>query len=178
MDGILILFHCRRHRAGIVPRITRVLGRAIRLDVGMYKLPAKAGSRGMSRAHVALDAALPQSDRNAVTLYPGYHHPAMNVLRSVVAQGLPGASERTILVLPFVSRRTQALTSPTDSGSPAGLDPTTWAAQYQLRELLSAALANSHACENWLRGPTPNLPRARLSVANVTRDLHLAAQMV
>jgi hypothetical protein len=125
-----------------------------------------------------MDAALPQSDRNAVTLYPNYNAPAMNVLRSAVAQGFPAVSERTILLLPFVAHRTQDPSSLTDSGSRAELDPTALATQYQLRELLSAALANSHACENWLSAATPNLPRARLSVANVTRDLHLAAQIV
>jgi hypothetical protein len=46
----------------------------------------------------------------------------------------------------------------------------------ELRELLAAALANSHACQNWLADPTPNLDRARLSIAGVTRDLDLVVE--
>jgi hypothetical protein len=48
----------------------------------------------------------------------------------------------------------------------------------ELRDLLAAALANSHACQNWLADSPPNLDRARLSIANVTRDLGLIAELV
>jgi hypothetical protein len=41
----------------------------------------------------------------------------------------------------------------------------------QAAELLSAALANCHACQNWLLSPVANVDRARLTIAKVIRDV-------
>jgi hypothetical protein len=48
----------------------------------------------------------------------------------------------------------------------------------RLKELLSAALANSQACENWLSKPTLDLGQARRSIVKVTRDVTAIAQMI
>jgi hypothetical protein len=41
----------------------------------------------------------------------------------------------------------------------------------QARELLSAALANCYACQNWLSSPAAAIDRAQLSIARVIRDV-------
>ena len=48
----------------------------------------------------------------------------------------------------------------------------------RLKELLSAALANAQACENWLSKPTLDLGQARRSIVKVTRDVTAIAQMI
>jgi hypothetical protein len=47
-----------------------------------------------------------------------------------------------------------------------------------MKELLSAAVANSKACQNWLSKPKPNLERARVSIAHVIRDVNDLARML
>jgi hypothetical protein len=46
------------------------------------------------------------------------------------------------------------------------------------KELLSAAVANSKACQNWLSKAQPNLERARVSIAHVIRDVNDLARML
>jgi len=46
-----------------------------------------------------------------------------------------------------------------------------------MKELLSAAVANSKACQNWLSKPKPNLERARVSIAHVIRDVNDLARL-
>jgi hypothetical protein len=46
-----------------------------------------------------------------------------------------------------------------------------------MKELLSAAVANSKACQNWLSKAKPNLERARVSIAHVIRDVNDLARM-
>jgi hypothetical protein len=48
----------------------------------------------------------------------------------------------------------------------------------RMKELLSAAVANSKACQNWLSRPKPNLERARLSISHVIRDVNDLARML
>jgi len=48
----------------------------------------------------------------------------------------------------------------------------------RIRELLSAAVANSKACQNWLSKPKPNLERARVSIAHVIRDVDDLARLL
>jgi hypothetical protein len=48
----------------------------------------------------------------------------------------------------------------------------------RMKELLSAAVANSKACQNWLSRAKPNLERARLSIAHVIRDVNDLARML
>lgn len=48
----------------------------------------------------------------------------------------------------------------------------------RIKDLLSAAIANSKACQNWLSKPTPNLERAGVSIVHVIRDISDLARMV
>jgi hypothetical protein len=48
----------------------------------------------------------------------------------------------------------------------------------QARELLSAALANCYACQNWLLSPTATLDRAQLSIAMVIRDVNALEKLL
>jgi hypothetical protein len=51
-------------------------------------------------------------------------------------------------------------------------------ADSRMKELLSAAVANSKACQNWLAKAKPNLERARISIAHVMRDVNDLARML
>jgi hypothetical protein len=46
------------------------------------------------------------------------------------------------------------------------------------KELLSAALANCQASQNWLSLPTADMDRARLSIENVIRDVGELGEML
>jgi hypothetical protein len=48
----------------------------------------------------------------------------------------------------------------------------------RIRELFSAAVANSKACQNWLSKPKPNIERARVSIAHVIRDVDDLARLL
>jgi hypothetical protein len=48
----------------------------------------------------------------------------------------------------------------------------------RVKELLSAAIANSKACQNWLSKAKPNLERARVSISYVVRDVNDLARML
>jgi hypothetical protein len=73
-----------------------------------------------------------------------------------------------------------AVLSPTSSST--GSQPLTGheskgIADPRMKELLSAAVANSKACQNWLSKAKPNLERARVSIDHVIRDVNDLARM-
>jgi hypothetical protein len=51
-------------------------------------------------------------------------------------------------------------------------------ADSRMKELLSAAVANSKACQNWLSKAKPNLERARISISHVIRDVNDLGRML
>jgi hypothetical protein len=74
-------------------------------------------------------------------------------------------------------------TVPSPTSSSSNLEPMTGGeskgiADPRMKELLSAAVANSKACQNWLLRPKPNLERARVSIAHVIRDVNDLARML
>jgi hypothetical protein len=178
MDGILILYRHRGHRAGVIPRTAAIANRAVNVDVHMEEALTKPLLWGLSRPGLVAPPALARSVRNVVTLYPRYTSLKMTAVRRAALQASPGTNERMVLVLPFSSHdgrhegALHALNAQAHDAQSSGAMP------YQMKELLSAALANSHACQNWLNFDSPNLERARLSIANVTRDLKLAAHLL
>ena len=60
----------------------------------------------------------------------------------------------------------------------AAEDPFELVADIRMKELLSAIVANSKACQNWLSKATPNLERARISIAHVMRDVNDLTRML
>ena len=74
-------------------------------------------------------------------------------------------------------------TVPPPTGSSSDYQPTAGGgakviADSRMKELLSAAVANSKACQNWLSKAKPNLERARISIAYVMRDVNDLARML
>jgi hypothetical protein len=67
--------------------------------------------------------------------------------------------------------------SSSDSQPLTGGEPK-FIADPHMKELLSAAVANSKACQNWLSKPKPNLERARVSIAHVIRDVNDLARLL
>jgi len=104
-----------------------------------------------------------------------------STLGSVAFRGVTGMMNPKALALgSAVNTRATAL-SPTGSSSdvqPMTGDESKGIADPRAKELLSAAVANSKACQNWLSRPKPNLERARVSIAHVIRDVNDLARML
>ncbi len=49
---------------------------------------------------------------------------------------------------------------------------------HEVNQPLAAIVANSHACQRWLKGDPPNLERARITVERIIRDANSAADVV
>ncbi len=69
-------------------------------------------------------------------------------------------------------------TGPSSDSQPLTGVESKFNADPHMKELLSAAVANSKACQNWLSKPKPNLERARVSIAHVIRDVNDLARML
>jgi hypothetical protein len=178
MNGILILYQHRGRSPGLIPKAAGVGDRALSLDVHMEEPVPTSSVRGFRRASLAAASVLGKSSRNVVTLYPRYSSAKMRAVRSAALQASPGTNERMLVVLPFFTHDGRDERGFSELNVRTHLARSPGAIPYQMKELLSAALANSHACQNWLNSDTPNLERARQSIVNLTRDLNLAAQMV
>jgi hypothetical protein len=104
-----------------------------------------------------------------------------SILRSVYFRGVTGMMNPKALALGRAVRVRAPILSPTVPSSdlqPVTGDESKGIADPRMKELLSAAVANSKACQNWLSRPKPNLERARVSIAHVIRDVNDLARML
>lgn len=99
-----------------------------------------------------------------------YRSSVHSILRTVAFRGMRGTKYRKGLALGSALKA--RATAPSQGGSLGDLraDP-------RMKELLSAAIANSKACQNWLSKPEPNLERARVSIDHVIRDVNDLARV-
>jgi hypothetical protein len=109
-----------------------------------------------------------------------YNSSIHSILRSVAFRGVTGMMNPKALALGSAVKARAAVLSPTRSLT--GSQPPTGheskgIADPRMKELLSAAAANSKACQNWLLKAKPNLERARGSIAHVIRDVNDLARM-
>jgi hypothetical protein len=109
------------------------------------------------------------------------HSSLRSLLRPVVFRGIRGMQ---IPKAPASggAARVRAEVLPPD-GPPGDLQPISGGeskviADPRMKELLSAVIANSNACRNWLSKAQPNLERARVSIAHVIRDVNDLARML
>jgi len=49
---------------------------------------------------------------------------------------------------------------------------------HEINQPLAGIVANAQACQTWLSGDNPNLPRARAAIERIIRDAHAAADIV
>jgi hypothetical protein len=103
-----------------------------------------------------------------------YHASIQSILRPIAFPRSTGMKNRRDLALnSAVEAGAAVLTanSPLSDSQPTRGE-SEFIADARMKELLSAAVANSRACQNWLTKTTPNLERARLSIAHVIRDVN------
>jgi hypothetical protein len=107
--------------------------------------------------------------------------PLGQVSRLVAFGGMTGRRNLKALALGSAVKARATVLMPTSSSSdsqpPTG-GVSKFIADPHMKELLSAAVANSKACQNWLSRPKPNLERARLSIAHVIRDVNDLARLI
>jgi hypothetical protein len=109
-----------------------------------------------------------------------YRSSIQSILRSVTFRGVSGVMNPRVLDLgSAVKARTTIVlpTSPSSELPPMPGGESKGIADPRMKELLSAAVANSKACQNWLSKAKPNLERARVSIAHVIRDVNDLARM-
>jgi hypothetical protein len=94
----------------------------------------------------------------------------MGGMKNLKALALDSAVEARATVLPPTG--SSSYSQPTTGGESKVI------ADSRMKELLSAAVANSKACQNWLSKAKPNLERARISIAHVMRDVDDLARML
>jgi hypothetical protein len=109
-----------------------------------------------------------------------YHSSIQSMLRPIAIPGSMGMKNRRDLALNSSVKAGAAVLT---ANSPlSDSQPTTGESEFvadpRMKELLSAAVANSIACQNWLSKTTPNLQRARVSIAHVIRDVNDLAGML
>jgi hypothetical protein len=109
-----------------------------------------------------------------------YHSSIRSILRSAAFRGVTGMTNPRALASGGAARARATVLPPTRSLTDP--QPTTGyeskgIADPRMKELLSAAVANSKACQNWLSKAKPNLERARVSIAHVIRDVNDLARM-
>lgn len=64
------------------------------------------------------------------------------------------------------------------AGQAASLAELSASIAHEVNQPLAAIMANSHACQRWLKGDPPNLERARITVERIIRDANSAADVV
>ena len=104
-----------------------------------------------------------------------------SILRSVAVRGVTGMMNPKALALGSDVKAPATALSPTSSltdSQPMTEHESKGIPDPRMKELLSAAIANSKACQNWLSKAKPNLVRARVSIAHVIRDVNDLARMV
>jgi hypothetical protein len=110
-----------------------------------------------------------------------YHSSIRSILRSVAFRGVTGMMNPKALALGSAVKARATVLSPTTSSltdsQPMTGHESKGIADPRMKELLSAAVANSKACQNWLSKAKPNLERARVSIAHVIRDVNDLARM-
>jgi hypothetical protein len=104
-----------------------------------------------------------------------------SILRPVTFRGMRGLRKPGAPALGSAARTRAAALPPNGSLSdpqPVTGGESTVIVDPRLKELLSAAVANANACQNWLSRAKPNLERARVSIAHVIRDVNDLARML
>jgi hypothetical protein len=110
-----------------------------------------------------------------------YHSSIHSILRSVAFRGVTGMMNPKARALSGAVKARATGRSPTSSfadSQPMTGNESRGIADPRMKELLSAAVANSKACQNWLSKDKPNLERARVSVAHVIRDVNDLARLL
>ena len=110
-----------------------------------------------------------------------YHSSIDSMLRPVAFRRMTGM--KNLEAFASDSAVKARATVPPPTGSSSDYQPTAGGgakviADSRMKELLSAAVANSKACQNWLSKAKPNLERARISIAHVMRDVDDLARML
>jgi hypothetical protein len=155
--------------AGVVARI-----KSPRLPSLPYEPARRTAAAGESFAGVAAVFICPLGRGGA------YRHSLPSIPRTVTFRGMTGIKNPRVIAFGGAAETRAAILS--SAGSPSDLQPITGgeskvATDPRMKELLSAAIANSNACQNWLSKAPPNLERARVSIGHVLRDVNDLARM-
>ncbi len=182
MERLMVLYYIRsgyvRVTAKTIIDAARSVGAIARIkSAGMPVLPYEPGRRLTGEPFFGVGAVLicPLGRGRADDSY------LRSILRPVTFRGMRGLRNPGAPALGSAARaRAAALPS---NGSLSDLQPvaggeSTVIVDPRLKELLSAAVANANACQNWLSRAKPNLERARVSIAHVIRDVNDLARML
>lgn len=165
MKALLIIYDGPIADPGANARLAGAVGSALGIEMRVRKPWEPTSFNRLSRGRLAATA---DPQWRAITSYSERANFKMSSLRRAAKRIYPAGSRPIAIMAACPMRTSSRGTRP----------PSQVAASFGVRELLSAVLANSHACQNWLAAPTPNLDKARLSISNVTRDLNLVIERV
>jgi hypothetical protein len=184
MERLLVLYFIRAGYLGVTVKTIMEAARSVGAVAGiksdrMPSLPYEPGRRASATGE-------PLFGVGAVLICPlgrgrGDHSSLRSILRPVAFRGIRGMQIAKALASGGAAKVPAAVLPP--DGSAGDLRPISRGeskviADPRMKELLSAAIANSNACRNWLSRAQPNLERARVSIAHVIRDVDDLARML
>jgi hypothetical protein len=184
MDGILMLCYARHAQLRVmwksVIEVSRRVGTVVQIN--SFQKASSPNKAGLKRPTALSSAAVP--GRGVVILcqiaHSGFRPRFIaEMLTNSSPPRVQGRHNRWRFVPVSLSQNSAAefvpdVSSAGEQRTNEGYAPPTEG--HRAKELLSAALANSDACRNWLANPAPNLDRAQLSIQRVIRDLNDLSQ--
>jgi len=184
MERLVVLYYIRAGYLGVTAKTivdaARSAGAVARIkSPRMPFLPyePRRGISASSEPFFGVDAVLICPLGRGIAL----HSSIRSILRSVAFRGVTGMMNPKALALRNAVKARGTVLPPTSfvtDSQPMTGPESKGIADPRMKELLSAAVANSRACQNWLSKAKPNLERARVSIAHVIRDVNDLARML